>query len=189
MKRKFYSIVAAALALVGIVLFVNANEPSQAKMHKASMLKPHSHDRAPSNYNKARAPIFVSITRTDDQSNPQLIQLKGSITARRDFANLKVAWALPEDVEIVSGSAENIVNLSAGQSQTFEILLSSKTPENRQVYFNATNDESEVDRFGATAQYNTTEQEIIAKQLKENFRKARVKVRSGELRKIIFQLI
>lgn len=186
MKRKLYSSFAIFLGVIGTLLFVNASEIRNSNSHKFSILKPHNHERAPANFNKARAPINVSVLRIDEGSTPEVIRLKGTVTAARDFQNLNVTWAVPEDVEILSGSSEASLSVSAGESQSFEILISQKHQDNRQIYFHATSDQGENEKFGASAQYNTTHQEIIAKQLKENFLKAREKVRSGELRKIIF---
>ncbi len=186
MKRKLYSTFAIALGLIGTLLFVNASENVSTHPSKFAVLKPHGHDRAPSNYNKARAPLYVSIMRIDEGTTTEVIRLKGTVKALRNFQSLKITWAVPEDVEVLSGSSEVPLTINAGESQSFEILVSQKTQDNRQIYFHATSDQDESDKFGATAQYNTTKQEVIAKQLKENFLKARAKVRSGELRKIIF---
>lgn len=186
MKRKLYSTLALASGLLCTLLFVNASEQSSIKNGKFSILTRHRHDRSPANYNKARAPISVSLKRIDESSDSDMIRLQGTVKALRNFQNLKLSWAVPADVQVLSGSIEEQVSLEAGSSQTFEILLAPKTRENRQVYFHATSDEFDGANFGASAQYNTTKQEVIAQELKENFLKARAKVRSGELRKIIF---
>ena len=185
MKRKLYSTFAVVFALTGVLLFVNASDNTSARSNKFSKLIPHG-DRSPANFNKLRAPISTSVVRLDDRSQFNLLRLQGTVKASRDFQNLKISWALPEGVEIVSGSLEQFVTLASGESQSFEILISQKSTENKQVYFQASSDETQEEKIGSTAQYNTTKQDEIAKQLKENFLKAREKVRAGELRKIIF---
>ena len=188
MKRKLYSTLVLILGFACTFTFFAASQNSIEKTNdKMAVLRGHSHDRAPANFNKTRAPIYTSVVRIDDGSNPELLRLKGTVTARRDFENLKIQWALPAGVEAVSGSVETSVSLAAGESQSFELLIATKTQQNRQVYFHAqTVDQGEGRELGSASQYNTTKQEEIAQQLKENYIKAKEQVRSGELRKIIF---
>lgn len=186
MKKNFFLASAIAIGIFSTLTFIVIGSALE-QPQKDLVLKPQTDDRAPASYNKMRSPLSTSIQRLDVGGYNQ-IRLKGTVVARRDFQNLKIEWAIPEGVEIVSGNIEsNTFDLASGQSASFEIVVSQKNGTNHQIYFQAqTTDAEEGENIGAVAEYNTTKQEVIAQQLRANFLKARERVKAGELRKIIF---
>lgn len=188
MKRNLFLFVSIVIGFASTFTFVIVGQRSAAQINQKDFaLKPYTDSRAPANYAKAHSPLSTSIERIDGTDGYEVLRLKGTVRAQRDFEELKVVWAIPADVQVLSGSIESTTRLAAGESQSFELLIAPKTNDNRQVFFQAqTTEQQDGDNLGAVAEYNTTKQALIAQQLKENFLKAKQKVRSGELRKIVF---
>lgn len=183
MKRNLFQILALAVGVLSTSAFVMLASQNNVNPKEARTIA--SVEESAPVANKMGAPLSTSIQRTDVGDVSQ-IHLKGTVVARRDFSKVTVGWALPEGVQLVSGNLEsNSFQLSKGQTAEFEIVVSQSSGENNQIFFQAQSGDDDGN-LGAVAEYNTTKQELIAKQLRANFLKAREKVKSGELRKIIF---
>lgn len=89
------------------------------------------------------------------------------IEAPTDLKNVKLAWGLPPNITLVSGSiSQTIPELREGEAQQYSIVIRSSSPDNARIHVRALVNNGRK-RFNEIVHYNTVHQKVIDEQKKE----------------------
>lgn len=136
------------------------------KSLKSEILKPknggkHIHTE------KLRGPLSISVAGPDEELKSGDIALTLKLESQEDLSSVRVKWALPEGVRLVSGQLEEDVSVQAHVPKEVIIHLQTLNGKNHQIHVYVSGDQGAA-RFTEIAQYNTVFEPYLKPESKED---------------------
>ena len=163
------------LLLLGISVMVGFNPPDFSLRQPANVITANSGGKdlvlrtkpstlAATHTHKLKGPINLIVNHLDSgqaivAGNP--FTLEATISSNEFLESVTVKWVLPEGVSISSGALQTTIdNLDRDDPKKLTVILVSDRDVNQQIHLQATA-QVRGTSFGDSAQFNTTDQELI----------------------------
>ena len=141
-----------------------------AQIAGKSMVLKAKHGLGLTHTHKLKGPLQVAIKHLDRDraiTSGSPFTLEAIVVSSEYLENVRLKWVLPEGVRLESGSNEVVLNsLNRDEPQKISVQLVSDSEENQQVHIQASAQLRGMS-FGESAQFNTTDQQLIDLQKEE----------------------